>query len=208
MGLAAEKGQPWEKLASLDLRHGHTSVIDTYLAHGRIRYGDTETMTDAAYTAWRRADRDAGRITVLIAETREQVTALNERARADLLIDQALTQDRKVELRDGSHAGIGDIVITRRNDRKIAAPSSHAPTLAGRRRALCARWRGATAAEHGIQVEGRQRHLLVEVCFTDLLQSFFAAPGRPLGLTDLPVADHVRCDVLEGNAPVVGDGPR
>ena len=50
--------RPWEKLASLDLRHGHTSVIDTYLAHGRIQDGDTETMTDAAYAAWR-ADRDA-----------------------------------------------------------------------------------------------------------------------------------------------------
>lgn len=50
---------PWEKLASLDLRHGHTSVIDTYLAHGRIRDGDTETtMTDAAYTGGR-ADREA-----------------------------------------------------------------------------------------------------------------------------------------------------
>ncbi len=116
--------QPWEKLASLDLRHGHTSVIDTYLAHGRIQDGDTETMTDAAYTAWR-ADRDAGCITVLIAETREQVTALNERARADLLIDGSLAQDREVELRDGSHAGIGDTVITRRNDRKITASNGN-----------------------------------------------------------------------------------
>ena len=112
--------QPWEKLASLDLRHGHTTVIDTYLAHGRIRDGDTETMTDAAYTAWR-ADRDAGHITVLIAETREQVTALNERAHADLLIDETLTQDQEVELHDGTHAGIGDTVITRHNDRKITA---------------------------------------------------------------------------------------
>lgn len=111
---------PWEKLASLDLRHGHTSVIDTYLAHDRIRDGDTETMTDAAYAAWR-ADRDDGQVTVLIAETRERVTALNERARADLLIDGALTQNREVELRDGTHAGVGDTVITRRNDRKITA---------------------------------------------------------------------------------------
>jgi energy-coupling factor transporter ATP-binding protein EcfA2 len=116
--------QPWEKLASLDLRHGHTSVIDTYLAHGRIRDGDTETMTDAAYTAWR-ADQDAGRITVLIAETREQVTELNQRARADLLIDGTLTQDREVELRDGTHAGVGDTVITRRNDRKITASNGN-----------------------------------------------------------------------------------
>lgn len=116
--------QPWEKLASLDLRHGHTSVIDTYLAHGRIQDGDTETMTDAGYTAWR-VDREAGRITVLIAETREQVTELNQRARADLLIDGTLTQDREVQLRDGTQAGVGDTVITRRNDRKFTASNGN-----------------------------------------------------------------------------------
>ena len=49
------------------------------------------------------------------------MTELNQRARADLLIDGTLTQEREVELRDGTHAGIGDTVITRRNDRMIAA---------------------------------------------------------------------------------------
>ena len=116
--------QPWEKLASLDLRHGNTTVIDTYLAHGRIQDGDTETMTDTAYAAWR-ADRSAGLLTVLIAETREQATALNQRARADLLVDNSLIQDREVELRDGTHAGVGDTIITRRNDRAIAASNGH-----------------------------------------------------------------------------------
>ena len=115
---------PWEKLASLDLRHGHTRVIDTYLTHGRIHDGDGETMTEAAYAAWR-ADRSAGLLTVLIAETREQATALNQRARADLLVDDSLVQDREVELRDGTHAGVGDTIITRRNDRAIAASNGH-----------------------------------------------------------------------------------
>lgn len=115
---------PWEKLASLDLRHGHTSVIDTYLAHGRIHDGDAEAMTEAAYAAWR-ADRSAGLLTVLIAETREQATALNQRARADLLVDDSLVQDREVELRDGTRAGVGDTIITRRNDRAIAASNGH-----------------------------------------------------------------------------------
>jgi hypothetical protein len=53
------------------------------------------------------------------------VTALNERARADLLIDGTLTQDREVELRDGTYAGIGDTVITRHNDRKITASNGN-----------------------------------------------------------------------------------
>src|SRR5690606_2239875 len=66
----------WEKTASLALRHGRTEVIDTYLDHGRIHEGDAEEMTDAAYAAWR-ADRNAGSVSVLIAETREDVTTLN-----------------------------------------------------------------------------------------------------------------------------------
>src|SRR5699024_8757040 len=75
----------WEKTASLDLRHGRTGVIDTYLDHDRIHEGDGEEMIDAAYQAWQ-TDRARGMASVLIAETREDVTALNVRARADLIL--------------------------------------------------------------------------------------------------------------------------
>jgi hypothetical protein len=81
-------------------------------------------MTDAAYNAWR-ADRDAGLVSVLIAETHEDVTALNGRARADLILNKTLNPDREVELRDGTAAGVGDTIITRRNNRNLR-------TLAGR----------------------------------------------------------------------------
>ena len=108
----------WEKTASLELRHGRTTVIDTYLDHERIYGGDHETMTDAAYLAWR-ADRDAGLVSVLIAETHEDVTALNTRARADLILDGTLTPKREIELHDGTTAGAGDTIITRRNDRRL-----------------------------------------------------------------------------------------
>lgn len=70
----------WEKTASLELRHGRTHAIDTYLAHERIAEGDGEAMTDAAHNAWR-TDRDAGLMSVLIAETHQDVTVLNGRAR-------------------------------------------------------------------------------------------------------------------------------
>jgi len=114
----------WEKTASLELRHGRTAAIDTYLAHERITGGDTEVMTDAAYNAWR-ADRGAGLVSVLIAETHEDVTALNGRARADLILNKTLNPDREVELHDGTAAGVGDTVITRLNKRELR-------TLAGR----------------------------------------------------------------------------
>ena len=114
----------WEKTASLELRHGRTHAIDTYLTHQRITDGDAEAMTDAAYNAWR-ADRDAGLVSVLIAETHDDVTALNGRARADLILNKTLNPDREVELRDGTAAGVGDTIITRLNKRELR-------TLAGR----------------------------------------------------------------------------
>ncbi|HMT51516.1 MAG TPA: AAA family ATPase, partial [Dietzia sp.] len=114
----------WEKTASLELRHGRTVAIDTYLTHERIKEGDGEAMTDAAYNAWR-ADRGAGLVSVLIAETHEDVTMLNGRARADLILNKTLNPDREVELRDGTAAGVGDTIITRRNNRNLR-------TMAGR----------------------------------------------------------------------------
>ncbi len=108
----------WEKTASLALRHGRTEVIDTYRDHHRIHEGEAEAMTDAAYAAWR-ADRNQGLASVLIAETRDDVTTLNTRARADLILDSTLTPGREVELTDGTTAGVGDTIITRRNDRRL-----------------------------------------------------------------------------------------
>ena len=108
----------WEKTASLDLRHGRTRIIDTYIKHDRIADGDAEEMMDAAYHAWR-TDRETGKASVLIAETRDDVTALNARARADLILDGTITPSREVTLTDGTQAGVGDTVITRRNDRRL-----------------------------------------------------------------------------------------
>ncbi len=58
-------------------------------------------------------------MSVLIAETRENVTALNIRARADLILDGTLKPGPEITLSDGSNAGVGDTIITRRNDRRL-----------------------------------------------------------------------------------------
>lgn len=108
----------WEKAASLDLRHGRIETINTYADHDRITGGDTEVMIDAAYSGWR-ADKLAGIATVLIADSNESVHALNQRARADLILDGTVNALREVELHDTSRASIGDTIITRRNDRRL-----------------------------------------------------------------------------------------
>lgn len=108
----------WEKLASLDLRFGRTEVIGTYLRHDRVREGATAEMIDAAYAAWR-ADVHEGRASVLVTEATESVIELNQRARAERLLDGDTIAGREVNLGDGTRASEGDIVITRSNDRRL-----------------------------------------------------------------------------------------
>ncbi len=72
-----------------------------------------------AFAGAGRADVQAGRASILVAETRDTVTQLNERARADLILDGTITPSREVTLHDGTQASKGDRVITRENDRRL-----------------------------------------------------------------------------------------
>ncbi|MFI8632316.1 MobF family relaxase [Microbacterium sp. NPDC077663] len=107
----------WEKHASLQLRIGDTDVIDTYLAHGRVVGTSRDGVLDAAYRAWL-TDQRAGKRSVLIAEARETVSDLNDRARTDRIL-AGVVEEGGVRLHDGTRASRGDIVITRRNDRRL-----------------------------------------------------------------------------------------
>lgn len=108
----------WEKTASLGLRHGKVKALVAYNEQGRLVEGDAETMLDAIYEAWR-ADRDEGLRTLMIAGTGELVTQLNERARADL-VAAGRVEAEGVGLHDGTTAGVGDLVVTRLNDRRLS----------------------------------------------------------------------------------------
>jgi hypothetical protein len=107
----------WEKTASVSLRHGDSAVLCAYTDHGRIHDGELEAMLDAAYAAWQ-ADRAAGRSSVMIAATGQTVAALNRRARADL-IDSGTVQEAGAGLHDGATAGVGDLIVTRLNERRL-----------------------------------------------------------------------------------------
>ena len=107
----------WEKTASLGLRHGNTDSLDEYQERGRLLDGDAETMLDSIYEAWR-TDRDEGLRTLMIAGTGEMVAQLNERARADL-IEAGHVEADGLRLHDGTTAGVGDLVVTRLNDRRL-----------------------------------------------------------------------------------------
>jgi hypothetical protein len=77
-------------------------------------------MLDAAYAAWR-DDSRRGLDSVLVTETTRSVHALNARARAERILAHDDDNGPEVELVEGARASAGDIVITRRNDRRLRA---------------------------------------------------------------------------------------
>jgi ATP-dependent exoDNAse (exonuclease V) alpha subunit len=110
----------WEANATRGLRDGNPTALDAYVAHGRLHNGETAEMLDAAYQAWA-TDTAAGHSSVLIAPDRETVSALNQRARHDR-VAAGLVEPHGVHIADGATAGPGDVIVTRRNDRRLRLP--------------------------------------------------------------------------------------
>jgi hypothetical protein len=104
----------WEADASLKLRAGDPEAIHIYAAHGRILAGERDALEEAAYRAWRDDER-IGRTSLLLVGTTARAAQLSARARADLVAIGKVKPDG-VELHDGNLAGIGDRIVTRRND--------------------------------------------------------------------------------------------
>jgi conjugative relaxase-like TrwC/TraI family protein len=115
---------PAEGAASLAVRAGDPAGLGYYLDHGRIHVGDEATVIEHAYQAWA-ADRTAGRDALMLAPTRELVTALNSRARAArLAADTTTAPARTATLVDGTPCSAGDVIIARRNERRLATSST------------------------------------------------------------------------------------
>lgn len=108
----------WERHASLALRRGEVEVISSYIRQKRIREGQSDEMLDRAYEAWR-ADCSAGKTSILVTESSHAVRTLNERARAERLLFDGAVDGREIPLAAGNSASVGDVVITRRNERTL-----------------------------------------------------------------------------------------
>jgi len=108
----------WERAASVDLRHGRADAADTYLEHGRVQGGDRKSMVDLLYETWRH-DTRAGKRSLMIANDSQTVLDLNNRARSDRVLAGEVNP-RGVETASGSVVGVGDAVVTRRNQRGLA----------------------------------------------------------------------------------------
>lgn len=110
---------PQQAAASLAIRSGNVAGLDYYLDRGWVDGGSRETMRDAAQRAWR-SDLDAGRQSLLIVPTNEDVVWLNLQARAQRVARGAVHDGTAATLHDGTQASAGDWIVTRENNRLLS----------------------------------------------------------------------------------------
>jgi hypothetical protein len=109
--------RPDEARATLAIRDGRAEGVEFYDTHDRIRSGARHELIDRALAAWE-SDQTAGLDTLLIAASTADVTALNARARL-ARVHAGTVEALGIELVDGCVVGVGDLVVTRRNDRRL-----------------------------------------------------------------------------------------
>ncbi len=107
----------WERDASAAIRTGDSTALTQYDARARIHGGTGEAMRDAAVAGFV-TDHLSGRDTVLVAATGDQAADASSRIRARL-VDAGHVDRDGVALHDKTTAGVGDLVQTRRNDRRL-----------------------------------------------------------------------------------------
>jgi conjugative relaxase-like TrwC/TraI family protein len=107
---------PAEAAATLASRDGRPDALGFYLDRRRVHIGDPTTTLDAVFNAWQ-TDRNHGLDAIMLAPTRDLVSRLNQRAQDHRLA--GATPGPEVELADGNKASVGDLIITRANDRRL-----------------------------------------------------------------------------------------
>jgi conjugative relaxase-like TrwC/TraI family protein len=112
---------PAEAAATLAVRDGRPEALGFYLDRQRVHVGNPTTTLDAVFNAWQN-DRSYSLDTIMLAPTRELVSRLNQRARDHRLA--GTTPGRQVDLADGNTASVGDLIITRSNDRRLRITAS------------------------------------------------------------------------------------
>ena len=107
----------WEATTSLRLRQGDPEALDFYNTFERIRAGTFDDHLDTISDAWIRC-RDDGE-TISITTTRnEHVHAINHHIQQRRIEAGELDQNTSTPI-DDDWAMIGDVVATRRNDRRL-----------------------------------------------------------------------------------------
>ncbi|MFI2489943.1 MobF family relaxase [Promicromonospora kroppenstedtii] len=110
---------PGEADASLRLREGDHRGLDFYIRQRRTQGGSAAAMAEEMFANWM-TDSDHGRKAIMIAATNTLVTELSARARLHRVTRREV-EDDGVVLHDENRAGIGDVIVTRLNNRHLHA---------------------------------------------------------------------------------------
>lgn len=105
----------WEKQATQRLRNADSTVIADYISHDRVHEGQRSDLLQTMLQAWI-ADTRSGLTSLMITADNDTASHLNRLAR-ERLVNHGEIANEGVQLRDGTIAGVGDLVVTRRNDR-------------------------------------------------------------------------------------------
>jgi len=109
--------QDWEQHASLRLRRGDPTVVGDYDDHGRVLGGDRQLVLDEAVARWHDA-RYRGETVVITAADHATVNELAERIRAGR-VAAGEVQPKGVLTAAGQTVGVGDEIVSLRNDRSL-----------------------------------------------------------------------------------------
>jgi conjugative relaxase-like TrwC/TraI family protein len=175
-----------EAAASLALREGkQPQALNFYIDHDRVHVADIAATTEAAFNAWVR-DRSAGLDSIMIAPTQQLVAQLNRRAREHRL-DHSSSATVEVALADGNQANVGDVIITRSNDRRLRLTATEWVKNGDR-------WMITRVAQHGdLTVRHIRSHLTVR------LPSDYVRASTGLGYaTTIYAAQGVSADTMHG----------
>ncbi|MEU6357620.1 MobF family relaxase [Streptomyces sp. NPDC047072] len=111
--------------ATMALRDGDPAEAwSWYLDQGRVVAGAREEMLDAVFAGWQH-DIESGVQALMMTDDSEMVRELNLRAQAFQLASGRLDPSRTVRLRDELQAAVGDVIVTRRNQRKLSLLGGH-----------------------------------------------------------------------------------
>jgi conjugative relaxase-like TrwC/TraI family protein len=105
----------WEAEASVALRGGRDAAFYAYQARGRIVDGNRDALLETIYAAWSR-DIAQSHDAIMLAADAATVHELNTRARIDRVARGEVSGECVIAQ---GHAGVGDLVISRENQRRM-----------------------------------------------------------------------------------------
>ena len=105
-----------EAAASLRLRD--QGDVEWYLAQGRVHGGTVQHTHQHMVQAWTK-DLERGDRVLMMATTNSSVDALNLLAQQRRIDEGHVNISSTITLADGAEAGVGDWILTRRNDRRL-----------------------------------------------------------------------------------------